>query len=336
MDHSVWITVLGICGVLSLAVLVLPLANRLNLPFTVTLAGVGVLIGIIDRTLPEGAHLGAIGDLFEALHRIEITSEAVFFVFLPALVFESALAIDVRRLLDDIAPILFLAVVGLLISTLVVGLALNAVSGYALIVCLLLGAIVSATDPVAVVAIFKDLGAPKRLAILVEGESLFNDATAIVVFTILSSMVLGTADPSVLGGIASFLKVFLGGVLVGYLMARIACFIMGFLGEGGLAKISLSIALAYLSFIVAEHYLHMSGVMAVVTAALVIGASKIGVPVSTTHVSCGAIFGIGAANRELRWKVVRQIAATWLVTLPLGVVLGGLLYWIIVTTWGVA
>lgn len=272
MDHSVWITVLGICGVLTLAVMVLPLANRLNFPFTVMLAAVGVGIGLVARLIPEGANLGVITDLFEALHRIEITSEAVFFVFLPALVFESALAIDVRRLLEDIAPILLLAVVGLLISTVVVGLTLQWVSGYTLLACLLLGAIVSATDPVAVVAIFKDLGAPKRLAILVEGESLFNDATAIVVFTILSSMLLGTADPSLLGGIGSFLKVFLGGVAVGYVLARIACFLMGFLGDAGLPKIALSVALAYISFIAAEHYLHMSGVMAVVTASLVLGS----------------------------------------------------------------
>jgi CPA1 family monovalent cation:H+ antiporter len=272
MDHSVWITVLGISGLLTLAVIVLPIANRLNFPFTVMLAAVGILIGLGAQLIPEGAHLGVISDLVQALQRMEITSEAVFFVFLPALVFESALSLDVRRLLDDIAPILLLAVVGLLISTVIVGLSLQWVSGYALLVCLLLGAIVSATDPVAVVAIFKGLGAPKRLAILVEGESLFNDATAIVVFTILSTMVLGTAETSLMGGVLAFLKVFLGGVAVGYVMARIACFMMGFLGDSALPKISLSIALAYLSFITAEHYLHMSGVMAVVTASLVLGS----------------------------------------------------------------
>ena len=81
----------------------------------------------------------------------------------------------------------------------------------ALVACLLLGAIVSATDPVAVVAIFKDLRAPKRLAILVEGESLFNDATAIVLFTILAVMLTGGAEPSFLSGAWSFLKVFVGG-----------------------------------------------------------------------------------------------------------------------------
>ena len=165
-----------------------------------------------------------------------------------------------------------LAVVGLLISTGVVGYSLHFVSGHAILACLLLGAIVSATDPVAVVAIFRDLGAPKRLAILVEGESLFNDATAIVVFTIVSAMILGESDPTFLSGAVAFIEVFLGGVLVGYLMARLVCFILRFLGDSSLPKITLTIALAYLSFIAAEHYLHVSGVMAVVTAALVLGS----------------------------------------------------------------
>ena len=160
----------------------------------------------------------------------------MFFVFLPALVFESALAIDVRRLLDDIAPILMLAVLGLLISTGTVGFTMQAVTGQTLLVCLLLGAIVSATDPVAVVAIFKDLGAPKRLAILVEGESLFNDATAIVAFVILSSMVLGVSEPTVLSGTGEFLKVFFGEFAVGYVIARIGCFLLPILGESTAAK----------------------------------------------------------------------------------------------------
>ena len=272
MEHGTMIMMLGISGLLALAVLVLPLANRLRFPFTVVLAAVGVLIGLLTRVLPEDTGLTFLHEMVTAFHSLEITSEAVFFVFLPALVFESALAIDVRRLFDDIAPILMLAVVGLLISTVVVGYSLHAVSGIAILACLLLGAIVSATDPVAVVAIFKDLGAPKRLAILVEGESLFNDATAIVVFTIFSAMILGESDPTFLSGTLAFMKVFLGGVLIGYVLARLVCYILGHLGDSSLPKITLTIALAYLSFITAEHYLHVSGVMAVVTAALVLGS----------------------------------------------------------------
>ncbi len=211
-------------------------------------------------------------EFVHALNSLEITSEAVFFVFLPALVFESAFAIDVRRLFDDISPILMLAIVGLLISTAVIGFTMAYVTHMPILACLLLGAIVSATDPVAVVAIFKDLGAPQRLAILVEGESLFNDATAIVAFTIISAMMLGQSDPTLFSGIASFVTVFFGGILVGYVTARIICVLLVNIGESNLPKITLTISLAYLSFIIAEHSLHVSGVMAVVTAALVLGS----------------------------------------------------------------
>ncbi|MBT8137597.1 MAG: cation:proton antiporter [Gammaproteobacteria bacterium] len=251
----------------------LPAANRLNFPYTVLLALVGLGLGLILSLLGIASMPGPVGDFFTALHEFEITSEAVFFIFLPALVFESALSIDVRRLMDDIAPILLLAIVGLLISTFAIGYTIHWTSGMGLVVCLLLGAIVSATDPVAVVAIFKDLGAPKRLAILVEGESLFNDATAIVAFTILSAMLAGTAQAGVVSGMADFLIVFVGGIVVGYLSAQLCCQVLRLLAGQTVAEVTVTISLAYLSFILAEHYLHVSGVMAVVTAALVIGST---------------------------------------------------------------
>ncbi len=267
-----WLSILGLTVLLAFAVSLLPAANRLNIPYTVLLAVLGCVIGAIQVSIDTTDNLGVIGDFFIALRSFEITSEVIFFLFLPALIFESALAIDVRRLIDDIAPILLLAVIGLLISTFFVGYALWAVSDAALVACLLLGAIVSATDPVAVVAIFKDLGAPKRLAILVEGESLFNDATAIVLFTILAAMMVSDSEPNIALGIWSFFKVFVGGVLVGYILAYVFCQVISRLRDLPLVEISLTISLAYLAFVIAEHYLHVSGVMAVVTAALTVGS----------------------------------------------------------------
>ena len=216
---------------------------------------------------------GILSDAFRSLSSLRITNELVMFVFLPALVFESALSIDVHRLMEDIGSILFLAVVGLLISTVAVGLPLHWATGMGLVVCLLLGSIVSATDPVAVMALFKELGAPKRLTILVEGESLFNDATAIVLFGILVSMVPAGGEANVLGGIWKFLQVFVGGVIVGYVIARIFTWVIERLRSLTLVCITLTITLAYLAFIVAEHYLEVSGVMAVVTAGLVVGST---------------------------------------------------------------
>ncbi len=271
MEHP-FITVLGLTGLLAITSLLLPVARRMAFPYTVLLALVGIVFGALVAVLREVEGLWVLGDFVAALDGFGITSEAVFFVFLPTLIFESALSIDVRRLIDDISPILVLAVVGLLVSAFTVAGALYVFADVAFIACLLLGAIVSATDPVAVVAIFKDLGAPKRLAILVEGESLFNDATAIVMFTILLGMLVTGSETDLLGGVGNFIKVFTGGVIVGYLSARGMCFVIGRLHAFPLVDITLTVCLAYLSFLLAEHYLHVSGVMAVVTAALVVGS----------------------------------------------------------------
>ena len=272
MHEGIWITILGLFGLITIAVLILPLSKRYKFPYTVLLAVVGIVLGLLTEAI-HGLHLGPVSDLFHSFKSFDLTSEIIIFVFLPALIFESSLSIDARKLIADIRPILFLAVVGLLISAFTVGGAVYAVSGMGFIVCLLLGAILSATDPVAVVAIFKDLGAPKRLAILVEGESLFNDATAIVLFNILVAMVIGSTNADLFGGVMTFLKVFVGGIVVGYVMARIFAWVISKVAGIALVEVTLTISLAYLSFLVAEHYLHVSGVMAVVAAALVIGST---------------------------------------------------------------
>jgi CPA1 family monovalent cation:H+ antiporter len=271
MHDGVSITVLGLFGLLTIAVLMLPVSRPIRIPYTVFLAAIGIMLGL-SLDLVQDHELGIISDLFRAFGSFALSSEIIFFVFLPALVFESALAIDVRRLFADIGPIMFLAVAGLLISAFLVGGAVWASSAMPFVVCLLLGAILSATDPVAVVAIFKDLGAPKRLAVLVEGESLFNDATAIVLFNILAAMILSQASVGVLSGFLDFLIVFTGGVLVGLVMARIFVWLISHVQKIALVEVTLTISLAYLSYLIAEHYLHVSGVMATVTAALVMGS----------------------------------------------------------------
>ena len=273
MHEGVWLTVLGLFGLMTISVLVLPLSRKIKMPYTVLLALLGILIGLADNWLGiSQSDAGIVSEFFSSFDSFELTSGIIFFIFLPVLIFEASLAIDVRKLLSDIRPILFLAVIGLFISTFLIGGAVYSVSGMGFVVCLLLGAILSATDPVAVVAIFKDLGAPKRLAILVEGESLFNDATAIVLFTILAAMVAGTAQADLGTGTLQFIKVFLGGIVVGFLMARVFSWVIGKVGGIALVEVSLTIALAFLGFLIAEHYLHVSGVMAVVTSALVIGS----------------------------------------------------------------
>jgi Na+:H+ antiporter len=270
--HEIILLVLGIAALLFLTALLLPTAQKGKIPFSVLLALLGLLIGVTLRYTRDAAIPGFIGDLFQSFDSFSVTSDVIFFVFLPTLVFESALSIDARSLMRDLGPILFLAIIGLLISTVIVGLSLWQVTSYGLVVCLLVGSVVSATDPAAVIALFKDLGAPNRLALLVEGESLMNDATAIVSFTLLLGMITGASHPDILIGVVDFFYVFLGGALLGAVMARFVLALLADLDDFPMVENTLTVSLAYLSFVVAEYYLEVSGVMAVVTAGLMVGA----------------------------------------------------------------
>jgi CPA1 family monovalent cation:H+ antiporter len=273
--HEVVVTVFGVTGLLALVSLLPPLASRLNLPYTVLLAVVGCVLGaVVAASAPQvaGGELGPLGDFLGALHGFGISSEALLFIFLPTLLFESGLSIDVRRLMDDGGPILLLAVVAVLVCTFVVGYALSAVTEVGLVACLLLGSIVATTDPAAVVGIFRDIGAPRRLSILVEGESLFNDAAAIALFTVLAGLLVGGHQEGAGATVLHFLRSFAGGALAGFVAARAACALISLINGWRLAEITLTVSLAYLVFVVADVYLEVSGVVAVVVAALVMGS----------------------------------------------------------------
>jgi len=249
-----------------------PAAGRLGVPHSVLLAIVGIAIGTGAAAL-DMREPGAVGEFVRAIDGLDLTATAILYVFLPVLLFQTGLTIDVRRMVDDMAPILVLAILAVFVCTFAVGLALAPVAPVGLTACLLLGAIVATTDPVAVVGIFREVGAPRRLSILVEGESLFNDAAAIALFALLLGALTGGEALSVGQGAWQFTKGFLGGLVVGWAAARLAGLCLRPLRDQPLAETSVSLALAYAVFIVAERYLGVSGVVAVVTAALVFGAS---------------------------------------------------------------
>ena len=137
----------------------------------------------------------------------------------------------------------------------------------------MLGAIVATTDPAAVVGIFREVGAPKRLTTLVEGESLFNDAASIALYSVLLAIIYDGGEISVSAIATSFLTGFIGGGLAGFVMGRAACWLFLWLRGWPTAEITLTIALAYLTFFVSEHYLGVSGVVATVIAGLVVGSA---------------------------------------------------------------
>jgi CPA1 family monovalent cation:H+ antiporter len=273
------LTIFGVSGLLALASLMPPLAPRVRLPLTVLLAaigcGLGLTLGVIAPYLPPGP----LADFFEALRTMPLSSEALLSLFLPALLFEAALSTDLRRLLDDLAPILLLAVIAVLVTTVMVGMGLSLATGMPALACLMVGAIIATTDPAAVVGVFRDLGAPKRLTTLVEGESLFNDAAAIALFGLLAGLLAGRGEASLSGTALAFIAEFAGGLGFGFVIAWLGVGVLRAVRGHLRAEMTLTVALAYLTFIAAEHYLHVSGVVAVVTAALVLGtAGRIRVP----------------------------------------------------------
>lgn len=245
--------------------LLMPLARRLQLPYTVLLGVFGMVIGFLGLRFQNTE--GVLGDMVAALTGLALPADGFLFIFLPPLLFAAGLTIDVRRLMDEVGAVLVLAVVAVIVCTGLVGISLTLIAGVPLVVALLLGSIVATTDSAAVVAIFRDLGAPKRLLVLVEGESLFNDAAAIALYTVLFSMVAGSSDPRA-GALAFFTGTF-GGVVVGFAFAKTGSLLIGRMRDLVMGEVTLTVALAYLTYYVADTYMGVSGVIAVVVAAIV-------------------------------------------------------------------
>ncbi|UCC63809.1 MAG: cation:proton antiporter, partial [Anaerolineae bacterium] len=234
---------LTIEGLIILLVLVATLVaiavRRIRLPYTVALVLVG-LASTVWRPLD-----------------IVVTPELILFLFVPPLIFEAAFNLDLRLLRDNLAPILVLAVPGVLLTTFFVGGVVAFGTGLPFATAVVFGALIAATDPVAVVALFRALGVPHRLAVALEGESLFNDGTAIVIFRLaVSAAILGVFDP--VNGLFDFFQVALGGIAVGLALGWLAAQLIARVNDH-LVSATLTTLLAYGTYLVAER-LHVSGV----------------------------------------------------------------------------
>ncbi|SES37503.1 sodium/proton antiporter, CPA1 family [Tranquillimonas rosea] len=246
-----------------------PLAGRVKLPYSVILAIIGILIGIGASFFLATELTDALNPVAGAILNLPIRANVFLYVFLPTLLFQTTLGVNIRRMIDDWVPILVLAVIAVLVSTLAIGSALGATSALPLAACLLIGAIVSTTDPSAVVGIFRSISAPRRLARIIEGESLLNDAAAIALFGLFLGYVSrGVPDPGLEDAIFRFPVLVAGGVLVGWACGRVALALMILCRRYELAQMSLSVALPYLAYIGAEQLAGVSGVIAVVAAGL--------------------------------------------------------------------
>ncbi len=239
---------------LIVAILVALIARRLHLPYTVGLVITG--FGLALTRINAG---------------VTLTPELIFDVILPPLLFEAALNIHWKDLRRDTLPVLTLATLGVVVSAFFVAWGMQHLLGWPWPSALVFGVLIAATDPVAVIAMFKDTGVVGRLRLLVESESLLNDGVAAVFFAVVLAWALATGgEPVTTASVARGLALTVGGgVLTGIACGGAAILLTGRTGDY-LVETALTTAAAYGSFLLAEH-LHVSGVLAVVAAGLVMG-----------------------------------------------------------------
>ncbi|MGM0440466.1 MAG: cation:proton antiporter [Chlamydiota bacterium] len=257
------VTIVILLIIVSISAIIL---KRLKFSYTIGLVVIGMIISIFS-------HWGPIEPIFN-IYNIVLSSDIILYILLPSLVFQAALTIDSRLLIKNLTPIMALALPGLCISTVIIGWIVSAFTPLSLEFGLLFGALISATDPVAVIQIFREIRTPRRLTMLVDGESLFNDASAIVVFSLVLSFISFAPHPSIMFSITywtgRFLYVFLGGTTVGIIMAMLSILLINKAKREPLIQITTTTVLAYITFITAEYYLHVSGIMAVLSAGITI------------------------------------------------------------------
>ena len=242
------------------ALLLEPLARRLYLPMSAALFAGGF----------AGSQLIVSMDIDTGL-RWHHFHDLVFFVFLPVLIFESASGMDARLLLRNLVPILLLALPLLLLSALFTSallfFSIGHASGFPWLSALVCGVILSATDPVAVTELSKRLPIPGRLLTLMEGESLLNDATTVVLFMLLiSAATAHTPDLELSAAAANFLRLALGGLGIGLVLGLLAFWLIRWLER----TMIISLLAAYASYLVAETQLGVSGVMATLACGLLL------------------------------------------------------------------
>jgi CPA1 family monovalent cation:H+ antiporter len=225
--------------------------RRFRIPYTVALVIVGSALSLQSSV------------------DIELSPRLFLLFFLPPLLFDAAFHLNIHDLRRNFWTIALLAVPGVILNTLMVGGVVAWGAGLSIGIALIFGALIAATDPVAVVSIFKKLGAPRRLTVLLEGESLFNDGTAIVIFELAVAAVL-TGDFNLLEGVGDFIRVAGVGIAVGLSLGWLTSLLVARIDDH-LVETTLTTVLAFGSFFVAEELLHASGVLAVVIAGLVTG-----------------------------------------------------------------
>jgi CPA1 family monovalent cation:H+ antiporter len=294
--------------VLFVAVLCVAIGTRYaRVPYTVGLVIVGLIIGAVP------GH-----------PTIRLTPDLVMLIFLPALLFAGAWTYPTSLLRRNWLPIALLATLGVLISILVSWIVLVHFAGLSPQTALLFGAIVAATDPVAVVSVFRSLKADEELSAIVEGESLFNDATAVVAFKVTLLLSAVTAHATLATPVIDFVELLVGGAIVGFVLGSVGLLVLRFTDDY-LVEAMGTLIIAYGSYFVAEN-LNFSGIIAVVVAGMFL--SRV-----------GAQFGSFTTTRQSvnqLWDFVAFVANSMLFLLVgLAINLGELRSSLVAAGWGI-
>lgn len=243
---------LGSIGILLLVAAVMAMiTRRLGLPYSTGLVAAGILISFLPN--PPA---------------LPLSRDLIFNILLPPLVFQAALQLDWKRFRHELPLTLALAFIGVIVASAFVAAGMHWLLGWSWIGAALFGVLIAATDPVAVIATFKELKGPKRLNMVVESESLLNDGVAAVAFAVLAA-IAGGEGPTAAQVIPEFLWTPFGGVLIGGLVTGAILLLAG-RTEDSLVEITLTTIAAWGSFLVAEHF-GGSGILATLTAGLLVG-----------------------------------------------------------------
>ncbi len=227
-------------------------ARRFRVPYTLGLVAIGLLITLLPQV------------------DIKIQPTLIFALLIPPIVFEGAFHLNINDLRRDITPILTFAIPGVILTMLIVGALVSWGTGIPIVYTFVFGAIVAAIDPVAVIALFRNIGVPKRLQVLLEGESLLNDGTSIVLYGLVISIAITASEFNLLTSIIDFIRIAGGGVIIGLVLGGLISQIIDRIDDY-LIETTLTTILAYGSFLIAEEMFHVSGVLAVVGAGLIAG-----------------------------------------------------------------
>ncbi len=257
--------------------------KNVGIPYTVSLLVIGLLLGLLSRMGAFGHfHIGNLNLSLALVNDAiswagQIDPHLILYIFLPTLIFEAAFAMDVHTFKKSFGNAFILAVPGILVAIFLTALTVLlfkfaniGLQDWSWQIALLFGVVVSATDPVAVVSILKEMGASKKLGTLIEGESLMNDGTAIVLFMVfLLTITTGGGDTS---PFVEFFRVALGGTVVGIVIGWIVIKWVKKVFNDALVEITVIIAAAYITFYVAEHIFHVSGVLGLVALGLMMAS----------------------------------------------------------------